>query len=172
MERIASLIEQLKQAVSEKADTSRLVLLANMLQAELQLLQQKEPAIIGTPKVAVVLPGVRSTVQQLTTVQPSASPDSLKIETKQEEEKILEVLQVNEAEVEAELEEIRKKAAFAKKIEAKAHTAPAKPALLFDDESEIQKINYFHKNNSKDINQISIIFKSGEGVFFLLIAFC
>ncbi|XVJ66241.1 MAG: hypothetical protein HEQ40_08825 [Lacibacter sp.] len=158
MERIASLIEQLQQAVSEKADTSRLVLLANMLQAELQLLQQKEPATIGTPKVAVVMPGIR-TVQQSTTVQPTASPVPPKIETKQEEEKILEVLQVNEADVEAELEEIRQKAEFAKKIEAKAHTAPAKPALLFDDEPEIPTLihqpNYKEpaKNGGKEINE-------------------
>ncbi|HEX4956842.1 MAG TPA: hypothetical protein VFV46_01585 [Lacibacter sp.] len=158
MERIASLIEQLQQAVSEKADTSRLVLLANMLQAELQLLHQKEPATIGTPKVAVVMPGLR-TVQQSATVQSSTSPLPPKTETKKEEEKILEVLQVNEAEVEAELEEIRQKAEFAKKIEAKAHTAPAKPALLFDDEPEIPTLihqpNYKEpaKKGGKEINE-------------------
>lgn len=118
MERIASLIEQLQQAVSEKADTSRLVLLANMLQAELQLLQRKEPAAIGTPKVAVVMPGLR-TVQQSTTVQPTALPVPPKIETKQEEEKILEVLQVNEEDVEAELERFVKKPSLPKRLKQK-----------------------------------------------------
>lgn len=158
MERIASLIEQLQQAVNEKADVSRLVLLADMLQAELQLLQQKEPATIGTQKVAVVMPGLRMP-QPATQVPVIPTVATVKVETKKEEEKILEVLQVNEAEVEAELEEIRQKAEFAKKMEAKAHQAPSKPALLFDDEPEIPTLihqpNYKEpaQKSSKEINE-------------------
>jgi hypothetical protein len=134
MERIASLIEQLQQAVTNNAQPSQLLVLANMLQAELQLQQAQQPTLLGTQKVAVVFPASR--MAEPITVNPVAA--SLPASKKEEQvEKVLEVLQVNEEEVEAELEEIRRKAEFAKKVEAQAKQAISKPALLFDDEPEI-----------------------------------
>jgi hypothetical protein len=142
MERIASLIEQLQQAVNNNAQPSQLLVLTNMLQAELQL---QQPASLGTQKVAVVLPVSRMVepagVNPVATLRPAS--------TKEEQvEKVLEVLQVNEEEVEAELEEIRRKAEFAKKVEAQAKQATSKPALLFDDEPEIPTL--IHQPNYKE----------------------
>lgn len=145
MERIASLIEQLQQAVNNNAQPSQLLVLTNMLQAELQLLQTKQPSNLGTQKVAVVLPASRivepSTITAVS--EPSAAPKK-----DEQVEKILEVLQVNEDEVEAELEEIRKKAEFAKRVEAQAKQTPSKPALLFDDEPEVPTL--IHQPNYKE----------------------
>ncbi len=146
MERIASLIEQLQQAVNNNAQPSQLLVLTNMLQAELQLLQAQQPANLGTQKVAVVLPASRA-------VDPSPhfhTSSTIPVIKKEEQvEKIMEVLQVNEAEVEAELEEIRRKAEFAKKMEAQAKQTPSKPALLFDDEPEIPTL--IHQPNYKEV---------------------
>jgi hypothetical protein len=164
MERIASLIEQLQQAVNNNAQPSQLLVLTNMLQAELQLLQTKQPANLSTQKVAVVLP-VSRIVEPLT-VTPVSAP-SVAPKKEEQVEKILEVLQVNEEEVEAELEEIRRKAEFAKKMSARAGTdgeaqakqTPSKPALLFDDEPEVPTLihqpNYKEppKKSGKEINE-------------------
>jgi hypothetical protein len=156
MERIASLIEQLQQAVTNNASSSQLLVLTNMLQAELQLLQNQQNSKIGTQKVAVVLPASR--VSEPIAITHQASPI---IEYKKEEqvEKIMEVLQVNEEEVEAELEEIRRKAEFAKKMEVQSRQAPVKPSLLFDDEPDVPTLihqpNYKEplKNGSREINE-------------------
>lgn len=133
MERIASLIEQLQQALQTNADTSQLMMLTNMLQAELQMQDQQLNKTAGTKNVAVLLPGTGNNVffnQQLiktTTTEPVVKEVA--------EEKITEVLQVDEKEVEAELEEIRQKAEFSKKIQAQQ--VIHKPVLLFDDEPDI-----------------------------------
>jgi hypothetical protein len=132
MERIASLIEQLQQALQTNADASQLLMLTNMLQAELQMQDQHLNKTSGTKNVAVLLPGSGKNVffnQQSNNIN---TEPQVKVIS---EEKITEVLQVDEKEVEAELEEIRQKAEFSKKIQAQQ--VIHKPVLLFDDEPEI-----------------------------------
>jgi hypothetical protein len=143
MERIASLIEQLQQAVDKKAQPSQLLVLANMLQAELQLLQTQQAAGLGTQKVAVVLPASRI----IETVMNVSSPAPI-VKKEEQVDKIMEVLQVNEEEVEAELEEIRQKAEFAKKIEVQAKQTAPKPVLLFEDEPDVPTL--IHQPNYKE----------------------
>lgn len=155
MERIASIIEQLQQAVDAKAQPSQLLMLANMLQAELQLMQTRQSAALGTQKVAVVLPASRIIETAMKVAAPVAAQQK-----EEQVEKVLEVLQVNEEEVEAELEEIRQKAEFAKKMEAQSRQTPSKPALLFDDEPEIPTLihqpNYKEsvQTTSKELNEV------------------
>lgn len=137
MERIASLIEQLQQALQRNADASQMLILTNMLRAELEQASQQKQESLGTNRVAVVLPASRVATQTAAAVPAAAKlvpPAIVKVEEKPVE-KILEVLQVDESEVEAELEEIRQKAEFAKKVEAQQHQH--KPVLLFDEEPEI-----------------------------------
>lgn len=143
MERIASLIEQLQQAVHKKAQPSQLLVLANMLQAELQLLQTQQAAGLGTQKVAVVLPASRISEPIVATAVTPPAPQK-----EEQLEKVLEVLQVNEEEVEAELEEIRQKAEFAKKIEMNGKQAAPKPVLLFEEEPEVPTL--IHQPNYKE----------------------
>jgi hypothetical protein len=155
MERIASLIEQLQQAVDKKAQPSQLLVLANMLQAELQLLQSQQAAGLGTQKVAVVLPASRIIERAISNTTQAPVPQK-----EEQVEKVLEVLQVNEEEVEAELEEIRQKAEFAKKIEVHARQTAPKPALLFDDEPDVPTLihqpNYVEpvQNGTKELNEV------------------
>lgn len=161
MERIASLIEQLQQALERKASAGQMLLLTNMLQAELQNLAQQKTENISTQRVAVVMPAAKidlSSFQQPETAQLS------NVSTTEISEKILEVLQVNEEEVEAELEEIRQKAEFAKKIQAQQQQH--KPVLLFEDEPEIPTLIHqptykeaTQQNGSKEVNEAI----TGEG---------
>ncbi len=157
MERIASLIEQLQQAVLNKTDTAQMLVLTNMLQAELEKLLTEKNGTVGTQRVAVVLPSARNYVS---VPQPVEHMAEHTVAEKQEEThpKVVEVLQVNEDEVEAELEEIRLKAEFAKKMQAQQ--MQHKPALLFEDEPEIPTLihhpNYKEpekKISSKEVNE-------------------
>lgn len=144
MERIVSLVEQLQQALQRNADAAQMLVLTNMLRAELEhtLQQTQQPA--GTNRVAVVLPAARiaaSPVElkeepaQVTVAAPKLVPPAIVMVEEKPVEKIVEVLQIDEEEIEAELEEIRLKAEFAKKVEAQQHQQ--KPVLLFDEEPEV-----------------------------------
>ncbi len=144
MERIVSLVEQLQQALQRNADASQMLVLTNMLRAELEHTLQQTPAITGTNRVAVVLPAARvaaATVEiktepaPVSVAAPKLVPPTIVMVEEKPAEKILEVLQVDEEEIEAELEEIRLKAEFAKKVEAQQHQQ--KPVLLFDEEPEV-----------------------------------
>lgn len=143
MERIASLIEQLHQAYHNKADAAQLLVLTNLIQAELQKQMAAAGTAVGSQRVAVVLPGA-------TTVSKMIAEPEMKEEVKPlpvPDEKTVEVLQVNEDEVEAELEEIRQKAAFAQKMQAKQ--AQFKPGFLFEEEEEVEAPTLLHQPDYK-----------------------
>jgi hypothetical protein len=163
MERIASLIEQLQQALQRNADTAQMLILTNMLRAELEQASQQKQENVSTNRVAVVLPAARMTIPVEVVPEPVTAtklvpPSVVKVEEKPAE-KILEVLQIDEQEVEAELEEIRLKAEFAKKMEAQQHQQ--KPVLLFDEEPEIPTLihqpNYVEpkkaEHSSREVNE-------------------
>ena len=165
MERIASLIEQLQQALQRNADAAQMLILTNMLRAELEQQSQQKQETTGSNRVAVVLPASRVTLPVQAAPEPVTAtrlvpPSVVKVEEKPAE-KILEVLQIDESEVEAELEEIRQKAEFAKKMEAQQHQN--KPVLLFDEEPEIPTLihqpNYVESkksaSSSKEVNEMN-----------------
>ena len=160
MERIASLIEQLKQAVINNAPASQLMVLTNMLQAELEPIQQKNTSSISTQKVSVVFPAARSYAASFQKpIENFIQQTEIIVESPPE--KIVEVLQINEEDVVAELEEIRLKTEFAKKNEARQ--IQLKPVLLFDDEPDIPTL--IHQPNfvsasqakaSKEVNEVVV----------------
>lgn len=163
MERIASLIEQLQQALQRNADAAHLLVLTNMLQAELEKMSQHKTETFSSKSVAVVLPtSIRGISPPLQPPAQVYQPSPPKVE--ETHEKIVEVLQVDEHEVEAELEEIRQKAEFAKRMQAKQ--AQQKPPMLFEDEQGIPTLihqpNYTDppkQNGSKEVNEAI----TGEG---------
>jgi hypothetical protein len=156
MERIASLIEQLQQALQRNADAAHLLVLTNMLQAELEKKSHHKTETYSSKNVAVVMPISKSSPSPLQPPAQVYQPDPPKVE--EVHEKIVEVLQVDEHEVEAELEEIRQKAEFAKRMQAKQ--AQHKPPMLFEDEHGIPTLihqpNYTDspkQNGSKEVNE-------------------
>lgn len=143
MERIVSLVEQLQQALQRNADATQMLVLTNMLRAELEHTLQQTQQTAGSNRVAVVLPAARVAAAPvevkaepvLVVAAPKLVPPAIVTVEEKPAEKIVEVLQIDEEEIEAELEEIRLKAEFAKKVEAQQHQQ--KPVLLFDEEPEV-----------------------------------
>src|SRR5580692_7586196 len=98
MERVETLLEKLHKQINEGAKPSQLLLTVQMLHHELLHLQNSED-IIDNGLVTVFIPA--EPIPILTT----HIPEEVK---PVEEEKIIEVLQVDEAAIEAELEEIKR----------------------------------------------------------------
>ena len=146
MERVRTLIEKLQQQIAENASADNLLITVQMLQSE--LLQQKgNNTSVNNGKVAVLMPGALNNNfgKQYYTKQTD--------EPVAEEEKIIEVLKVDEKEIEEELEEIKRNA------EAKNQmSVNAKPAFMFDPVEDVPTLTHqtplptFQKN----INESSV----------------
>lgn len=124
MERVETLLQKLQEQFKKGDPPQKLLLTVQMLQHELTHLQAAAPN--GKEVIAVSMPVNAN-------IPPAAvgSPVEKTPEKPVEEEKIVQVLQVDEAEIEAELEEIKRNAALLQQISTKS-----KPQLLFDDTSD------------------------------------
>lgn len=118
MERVETLVQKLQEQLSQGTSPEKLLLTVQMLQHELQHLQHAAPAV--PPIVSVSMP-VNANLAPATPVRSEPPAEAAS------EEKIIEVLQVDEAEVEAELEEIKRNAALMQQI-----SGQSKPQLLFE----------------------------------------
>lgn len=143
MDRIALLIQQLQDAHQQGADAGLLLSLVQQLQT--QLYQQTVPLSAAGKRVAVIMPGPVVISEEVSEVQSSVNKDS----GIEEEEKIVEVLQVDEEAIEAELKQIQEKAAFANQMQGKASRVT--PGLLFDWEEDISELPTFvHQPGSQN----------------------
>lgn len=124
MERVSTLILKLQQQLEEKATAEKLLLTVQMLHAELSAkIITREPYESG--KVIVIMPAIVTAAKQ--SYQSYNDVAESKGSVLAEEEKIIEVLQVDEKEIEEELEQIKRNAEAKNKI-----SVNAKPFLLFD----------------------------------------
>jgi len=62
MERIENLISKLRTQFDQKADPAQMLVIVQQLENELQQLQPRNPRILGTSKVAVMMPAGRGSV--------------------------------------------------------------------------------------------------------------
>ncbi len=143
MERVKTLIEKLQQQIDGNASADKLLLTVQMLQSE--LLQQKGNATTNKGKVTVMMPGNR-------VVENNIEKNTLKRgeEPVKQEDKIIEVLKVDEKEIEQELEEIKRNA------EAKNQmSVNAKPVLMFDPIEDVPTLTHQTPlvNPQKNINE-------------------
>lgn len=124
MERVETLLQKLQEQFKKGDPPAKLLLTVQMLQHELVHLQAVGQ-VNGAGMVAVSMPvnAGLPPVKEPVHMEPVQEP-----EQPAEEEKIIQVLQVDEAEIEAELEEIKRNAALLQQISTKS-----KPQLLFDD---------------------------------------
>jgi hypothetical protein len=144
MERVKILIQRLQEQIAENASADKLLITVQMLQAE--LLQQKgNTSQLNKGKVSVMMPGSGAGGNYTERKEPiKESEPPLK-----EEEKIIEVLQVDEKEIEEELEEIKRNA------EAKNQmSVNAKPALMFDPIEDVPTLTHqtHAPSSQKEIN--------------------
>lgn len=131
MDRIALLIQEIQEAYQHKADTAALLPLVQELQAA--IFEQSQSVPKSGKRVAVIMPVVNP-VSFLEEPAISIFPPV-------EEEKVIEVLQVDEEALEQELNEIKEKAAFANQMQTRPiHTTPG---LLFDWDDDLQEMPTF-----------------------------
>ncbi len=148
MERVETLVQKLQEQLQQKAAASKMLLTVQMLQHELLHLQSAEPAAAASP-VQVAMP--------VNLHQPLQKPAVIELPEEREpetpvppavEEKIIEVLQVDEAELEAELEEIKRNAVLMQQL-----SGQGKPPMIFEmTEEDIPTLPKQEQPGKKEIN--------------------
>jgi hypothetical protein len=151
MERVDTLIKKLQQQFADGATPQQLMMTVQMLEAELAHLQ---PAAGDALHVSIDIP--KTILPAMS--EPAAEPVIAEV---LEEEKTVEVLQVDEAEIEAELEEIKRNAEAVQMM-----SAVNKPQIIFEEEEEVLP-TLAHQNGSavkKEVNDIAAAETAGEKV--------
>lgn len=117
MERVETLLKKLQEQFAQKASPGQLLLTVQMLQAELLHLQAENTPTAQADAIAVTVSNLNTQIEEK--------------KIPEEEEKIIEILQVDEAEIEAELEEIKRNAKAIQKI-----STQNKPHIFLPEEEE------------------------------------
>lgn len=125
MERVETLLQKLQEQFTKGDPPAKLLLTVQMLQHELSHLQTEAPAN-GKEMIAVSMP-VNVNIPPVAGNPVEKTPEPAPVE----EEKIIQVLQVDEAAIEAELEEIKRNAQLRQQI-----GVTSKPQLLFEDSGD------------------------------------
>ena len=147
MERVETLLKKINDLFANGASAAEMLLTIQMLQAELLSIQNHSHQF---GNIAITLPGN-------TTNEPIIENISIAKQEEKEPEKIVEVLQVDEAEIEAELEEIKRNAEAINNIGIQN-----KPQIVFEEDilmpttisntSSIKEINEIVADNTPSIN--------------------
>jgi len=122
MERVATLLQKLQQQFNNGASANQLLLTVQMLQHELTHVELTQPGAVSK-SIMVSMP-LQAIVPQQEDVMEVVSEPVM-------EEKIIEVLQIDEEEVAAELEEIKRNAAVMQQL-----SGHNKPHILFEQEDD------------------------------------
>ncbi|MDB5279998.1 MAG: hypothetical protein JWR61_4953 [Ferruginibacter sp.] len=117
MERVETLLQQLQQQVTQKFPPEKILLTVEMMRHELMRVQGMQPA---------------QTSKLVTVSMPMQNPQPRSASSDVQQEKIVEVLQVDEAAMEAELEEIKRNASVMQHI-----SATNKPTVQYQPIDEI-----------------------------------
>ena len=131
MERVETLLKKLQDQFAQNASAAQMLLTVQMLQAELLHLQQHY-ALEDTPVVVTV--SNMSPILKESPIDPVPVP----------EERIVEILQVDEAAIEAELEEIKRNAETMQQI-----SVQNKPHIIFEPEEDIPTL--MHQQEFKPV---------------------
>ncbi|MBP9099584.1 MAG: hypothetical protein KBF74_12270 [Ferruginibacter sp.] len=138
MDRVETLCKKLQEQLSQNAGADQLLLTVQMLQSELLHIKSSQQPSIEPQAAAINIP---SNFEML-------APE--KVEERTTAEKTVLVLEVDEAEVEAELEEIKRNAKTREQI-----SVHNKPQLLFDPIEDIPTLTHQgpQKEKGKEIHE-------------------
>lgn len=143
MERVQTLSNKFNEQLARNAPVSELLVTVQLLRSELLHLQSQAPQEESRSIAFDIAPAFDQPASQ--EIQPAH--EQVKVpEPPKEEERIVEVLQIDEAEVEAELEEIKRNAEERNKI-----SAQNKPSLLFDPVEDIPTLT--HQQTPEEVKQ-------------------
>jgi hypothetical protein len=156
MQRVETLVEKLQQQLKEHASVDQMLLTAQMLQHE--LVHSQSAAIENKP--AAVKVSMPFSLAVPTNLYATTDTEPAKVEAKKviHQEKIVEVLQIDEAEVEAELEEIKRNADIRQKL-----TGHNKQPMMFDMDHHDDEIptlvlhNVTTKTIVREINETVVV---------------
>jgi len=123
MERVSTLLKKLQQQLDQNAPASSMLQTVQLLESELMSKLVKN-GIQTNERVAIIMPQ---------TFRIPAQNE----ETAEEEEKVVEVLQVNEKDVEEELDQIKKKAEV-----VNSATSHARPTYNFDPIEDVPTLSH------------------------------
>ncbi len=144
MERVETLLKKLQDQFAQNASAEQLLLTVQMLQAELLHLQQNNVPDFKNESVAVTVFNMSPMVTEKTNSFAKA----------EHEERIVEILQVDEAEIEAELLEIKRNAEAMQQM-----SVHNKPNIVFETDDDIPTLTHQklpeHKKEAvpKEINE-------------------
>ncbi|MEO5984826.1 MAG: hypothetical protein ABIP80_04935 [Ferruginibacter sp.] len=130
MERVETLCNKLQEQIKSRVPVDQLLITVQMLQSEIQHIQRQNPVPVSQNSTAFHVPFTNPGVD-------AKHPETI------EEGKIIEILQVDEAEVEAELEEIRKNLASREKLHVQN-----KPAVTFDPIEDTPTLAHQHASEN------------------------
>lgn len=156
MERVKTLADKLVQQLKDNAPAGQLLLTVQMLQSELVHISTQAGGS-GASVLVQTAPILHNLANNLSEAAPATLPEPaapLTPSKPAEEEKIIEILQVDEAELEAELEEIKRKAEEINKI-----SIQNKPTLLFDPIDDIptmahQQLSGSGEKKTKEVHEV------------------
>lgn len=130
MERVETLLKKLQDQFAQHASPAQLLLTVQMIQSELIHVQQNNGASYDRDPVAV-------TVFNLIAEEPPVVEKKEPLIQVLPTERTIEVLQVDEAEIEAELEEIKRNAEALKQI-----SVQNKPHISFESDEDIPTLTH------------------------------
>jgi len=125
MERVETLLKKLQDQFAQNASADQLLLTVQMLQAELLHLQHSNG--FDANSVVVTVSNMNPVLKETPVI--AAKPP--------EEERVVEILQVDEAEIEAELEEIKRHAETLQQI-----SVQNKPHIVFETEEDVPTLTH------------------------------
>lgn len=156
MERVATLIEKLRELSQSGANPEKLMTITQLLQAELQ----KNIAATTTPlqsKISVIMPVSvrlpRLALKEDEFSEPSAEMVTTVPEPHPLEEKIIEVLQVNEEDIEEELREIKRNAESRNQMSAHTPVNDHHEMDHMDDIPTLSQQRYHNEELPREINE-------------------
>ncbi len=146
MERVHTLIEKLQQQLAENTSADKLLITVQMIQAEL-LQKNGEFTSVNKGRVAVMMPA-SSYNNNLDHTYTKRNEQPVK-----QEEKIVEILKVDEKEIEEELEQMKKNAQAKNQM-----SENAKPLLVFDPIEDVPTLTHQTPtpDTRKNINESSV----------------
>lgn len=129
MERVSTLLKKLQQQLNENASARTMLNTVQILQAELMSKLDKK-TVFENAKISVTMPQFFSISTE--TIKQGNTPENVG-----SEEKIIEILQVDEKEIEEELEQIKRNAKS-----VNAMSSQGRPSFIYDPIEEIPTLSH------------------------------
>ncbi len=137
MDRVSTLLKKLQTQLDEKSSAREMLQTVQILQAEL-IKKVEKTHLSANEKISVLMPVSFNVVEVKTS------------DANEEEEKVVQVLQVDEKDIEEELQQIKKKAEA-----VNARVSHNRPGFLFDPLEEVPTLSHQDPQDKKTSDELS-----------------